>query len=84
VLDNLKSTTPFKFNYGIPLNFSMTSVNQFSYGTSFQQQATNNSDLTFTQQCIMHSMVAAYLNLISQLTAIPALCQHVTKVRNFI
>ncbi|XP_064624615.1 protein EFR3 homolog B-like isoform X2 [Lineus longissimus] len=45
-----------------------------------QQLATNNSDLTFTHQCIMHAMVAAYLNLISQLTAIPALCQHVTKV----
>lgn len=45
------------------------------------QQMVSNSALPITHMCAIHSLVAAYLNLISQLTAIPALCQHVSQVR---
>ncbi|XP_074641716.1 protein EFR3 homolog A-like [Tubulanus polymorphus] len=45
-----------------------------------QQVVQNKTDLPLTHKCAVHSVVAAYLNLISQLTAIPAFCQHCTKV----
>eukprot|EP00058_Branchiostoma_floridae_P000125 XP_002585613.1 hypothetical protein BRAFLDRAFT_111695 [Branchiostoma floridae] len=38
------------------------------------------NDLSTPHICKLHAVLAAYLNLISQLTAIPALCQHVTQV----
>ncbi|XP_077869878.1 protein EFR3 homolog B-like [Saccoglossus kowalevskii] len=31
-------------------------------------------------QCVIHAVVSSYLNLISQLTAIPAFCQHIHQV----
>jgi len=40
------------------------------------------SDLPMTHKCAVQALVAAFLNLISQLTAIPALCQHILQVSN--
>jgi len=37
-------------------------------------------DLPITHKCAIHAIVAAHLNLISQLTAVPALCEHVAVV----
>ena len=37
-------------------------------------------DLPITHKCAIHAIVAAHLNLISQLTGIPALCEHVALV----
>lgn len=39
-----------------------------------------SSALPITHVCAIHALVAAYVNLMSQLTAIPALCQHVEAV----
>ena len=38
------------------------------------------TELPMTHVCAIHAIVAAVLNLISQLTVIPAFCQHITKV----
>ena len=38
------------------------------------------ASLPITHKCAVHALVAAYFNLVSQLTAIPALCMHVNAV----
>ena len=38
------------------------------------------SELPITHKCAIHALVAAYFNLISQLTAIPTLIEHVQGV----
>jgi hypothetical protein len=38
------------------------------------------SELPITHKCAIHALVAAYFNLISQLTAIPSLIDHVKGV----
>ena len=45
---------------------------------------TCSSSLPITHKCAIHALIAAYLNLMSQLTAIPALCQHVDQVSSTI
>lgn len=49
-------------------------------GVLVLQALTCASNLPITHKCAIHALVAAYLNLMSQLTAIPALCQHVVQV----
>ncbi len=44
------------------------------------QQGTLESSVAITHKCAIQALVASYLNLISQLTAIPELCDHVAKV----
>ena len=38
------------------------------------------SDLPITHKCAIHALVAAYMNLLSQLTDIPNLIEHVHMV----
>uniref|UniRef100_H3AV57 EFR3 homolog B n=1 Tax=Latimeria chalumnae TaxID=7897 RepID=H3AV57_LATCH len=40
----------------------------------------NEGNLPTFNRCAIHALSAAYLNLISQLTAVPAFCQHVHEV----
>ncbi|XP_077991157.1 protein EFR3 homolog B-like isoform X1 [Glandiceps talaboti] len=48
---------------------------------AFQELASKpDGKLTVHHQCAIHAVVASYLNLISQLTAIPAFCQHILQV----
>ena len=42
------------------------------------------SELPITHKCAVHALVAAYFNLLSQLTAIPALVEHVQKVNSLL
>jgi hypothetical protein len=44
------------------------------------QNTAVNAPLPITHKCALHALVAAYLYIVSQLSAIPALGQHVTKV----
>ncbi|MEE6518692.1 hypothetical protein FKM82_029857 [Ascaphus truei] len=47
-----------------------------------QELALNNEDnLPVYNRCAMYALCAAYLNLISQLTTVPAFCQHIHEVR---
>ncbi|XP_053565490.1 protein EFR3 homolog B isoform X2 [Bombina bombina] len=46
-----------------------------------QELALNNEDnLPGYNRCSLHALCAAYLNLISQLTTVPAFCQHIHEV----
>ncbi|XP_069831861.1 protein EFR3 homolog B isoform X1 [Dendropsophus ebraccatus] len=46
-----------------------------------QDLALNNEDnLPAYNRCALHALCAAYLNLISQLTTVPAFCQHIHEV----
>ncbi|XP_075454740.1 protein EFR3 homolog B isoform X1 [Ascaphus truei] len=46
-----------------------------------QELALNNEDnLPVYNRCAMYALCAAYLNLISQLTTVPAFCQHIHEV----
>ncbi|XP_073418023.1 protein EFR3 homolog B isoform X2 [Dendrobates tinctorius] len=46
-----------------------------------QDLAVNNEDnLPAYNRCALHALCAAYLNLISQLTTVPAFCQHIHEV----
>ena len=54
-------------------------VELFCLALGIQELAINTA-LPITHKCAVHALVAAYLNLMSQLTAIPALIQHVTAV----
>ena len=45
----------------------------------FQHMAVSGS-LPITHKCCIQAIVAAYLNLMSQITAIPEFCQHVAEV----
>ncbi|KAM4772714.1 protein EFR3 homolog B isoform 1-T1 [Rhinophrynus dorsalis] len=46
-----------------------------------QDMALNNEDnLPAYNRCALHALCAAYLNLISQLTTVPAFCQHIHEV----
>ncbi|XP_053316713.1 protein EFR3 homolog B [Spea bombifrons] len=48
---------------------------------AIQDMAINNEDnLPAYSRCAMHALCAAYLNLISQLTTVPAFCQHIHEV----
>ena len=38
------------------------------------------SQLPITHKCAIQAMVAAFMNIISQLAAIPSLCQYVSQV----
>uniref|UniRef100_A0A673I836 EFR3 homolog Bb (S. cerevisiae) n=1 Tax=Sinocyclocheilus rhinocerous TaxID=307959 RepID=A0A673I836_9TELE len=40
--------------------------------------------LSVYNRCAVHALSSAYLNLISQLTTVPAFCQHVHEVKNLI
>ncbi|XP_068136181.1 protein EFR3 homolog B isoform X1 [Hyperolius riggenbachi] len=41
---------------------------------------TNEDNLPAYNRCALHALCAAYLNLISQLTTVPAFCQHIHEV----
>lgn len=41
---------------------------------------TNEDNLSVYNRCAVHALTAAYLNLISQLTTVPAFCQHIHEV----
>ena len=45
-----------------------------------QNIAVNNLSLPLTHKCAMHALVAAFLNLISQLTDVPQLAAYVYTV----
>lgn len=40
----------------------------------------NEENLPVYNRCALYALGAAYLNLISQLTAVPAFCQHIHEV----
>ncbi|XP_013379018.1 protein EFR3 homolog B isoform X3 [Lingula anatina] len=44
------------------------------------QNISVSSDLPVTHTCAIHAIVAAYLNLIGQLSAIPNMCTHVSEI----
>lgn len=49
----------------------------------FQDIAIINEDnLPMFNRCGVMALVAAYLNFLSQMIAVPAFCQHVSKVRH--
>ena len=56
---------------------SLLTTGIFLYGS---QAMTLTSNIPITHKCAIHALIAAYLNLMSQLTAIPTLCQHVNQV----
>lgn len=39
-----------------------------------------DEDLPVFNRCAVHALAAAYLNLICQLTTVPAFCQHIQEV----
>ena len=48
----------------------------------FQQLAMSNSSLPLTHKCAVHGMVAAYLNLASQLLCEQPVCQYVSEEKD--
>lgn len=42
----------------------------------------NEDNLPMFHRCGIMALVAAYLNFVSQMIAVPAFCQHVSKVRD--
>lgn len=61
---------------GQPANFGKHNATLFS-----QDMAIINEDnLPMFNRCGVMALVAAYLNFLSQMIAVPAFCQHVTKV----
>ncbi|XP_071117985.1 protein EFR3 homolog B-like isoform X1 [Haliotis cracherodii] len=55
-------------------------VELFRLALDIQQMAVTNMGLPLTHKCAIHGLIGAYLNLVSQLTAIPQLCQYVAQV----
>ena len=49
-------------------------------GLDLQQVAMSNSSLPLTHTCAVHGMVAAYLNLASQLLCEQPVCQYITEI----
>ncbi|XP_070556875.1 protein EFR3 homolog B-like isoform X2 [Ptychodera flava] len=47
---------------------------------ALQELARTDAKLSIPHQCAIHAVVATYLNLISQLTAIPSFCQHTQQI----
>ena len=56
------------------------SIFEFITNCFILQDMACSSPLPITHKCAVNAVVAAYLNLMSQLTAIPALCQHIDTV----
>ncbi|KAM4694157.1 protein EFR3 homolog B [Discoglossus pictus] len=77
----------FKALYGLLVMISVELANEdvvvdlIRLVLAVQELALNNEDnLPAYNRCAMHALCAAYLNLISQLTTVPAFCQHIHEV----
>ncbi|CAH1774212.1 unnamed protein product [Owenia fusiformis] len=65
---------------GLEMGADEILVELFRLSLGMQEMACNSTSLPSKHRCCIHAVVAAYYNLMSQLTAIPALCQHITQV----
>ncbi|KAK2183320.1 hypothetical protein NP493_315g01029 [Ridgeia piscesae] len=63
----------------VEMNGDEVLIDSFRFALGIQHMA-KVGDLPITHKCAIHAIVAAHLNLISQLTAVPALCEHVAVV----